>query len=123
MVLGLAQLWRPTRRAPGGIRDSTQERDFGRTRRVVLKLRSRGPGRLVGEERIAAYVESTGLFLAGCAAEGIDSGTDGDVGEARVLKYFLPARTGQPTGYSSGPQVDVLQRFGGAGLPLATSAN
>jgi hypothetical protein len=64
------------------------------------------------------YVESTGLFLAGCAAEGIDSGTDGDVGEARVLKHFLPARTGQPTGYSSGPQVDVLQRFGGDGVAV-----
>lgn len=52
------------------------------------------------------------MFLAGGAAEGVDAGADGDVGEAGVFEHLLPARTGQPARYSSGPQIDVVQGFG-----------
>jgi hypothetical protein len=64
------------------------------------------------------HVEGAGLFLAGRAAEDVDSGAGGDVGEAGVLEHFLPARTGQPAGDSSSPQVDVAQGLGPDGVAV-----
>jgi hypothetical protein len=65
------------------------------------------------------HVEGACLVFAGGAAEGVDRWPDGDAGEAGVLEDFLPARTGQPAGESSGPQVDVAQRFRRDGVPRA----
>jgi hypothetical protein len=58
-------------------------------------------------ERVAVYLERAGLVRALGAAEGVDRLAGYDVGEAAVLQHLLPARTGQPAGYSTGPQVDV----------------
>src|SRR5580693_9089433 len=72
-----------------------------------------GTGRAVGpaacHERVAVHLERAGLALAVGAAEGVDRLTGYYVGEAAVLQHLLPARTGQPAGYSTGPQVDVAQ--------------
>ena len=56
-----------------------------------------------GHERVAVYVERPGLVLAFGAAECVDRLARHHVGEAAVLQYFLPARTGQPASYSTGP--------------------
>jgi hypothetical protein len=63
-------------------------------------------------EGIAAHVERAGLVIAFGAAERVDRLADHHVSETAVLQHLLPARTGQPAGYSTGPQVDVAQRPG-----------
>src|SRR5215471_11402027 len=65
--------------------------------------------RPAGHERVAVHVERAGLVLAFGAAECVDGLADHHVRESAVVQHFLPARTGQPAGYSTGPQVDVAQ--------------
>ena len=59
------------------------------------------------------HVEGAGVSLAGGAAEGVGCLAGQHAGEAAVTEHFLPARTGQPAGYSTGPQVDVAERLDG----------
>lgn len=63
-------------------------------------------------ECVAVHVERTRFVLAFGAAERVGRFAAYDVGEVAVLEHFLPARTGQPVGYSTGPQLDVPQRSG-----------
>jgi hypothetical protein len=70
------------------------------------------------QECVAVHVECTRFALALGAAEGVGRFAGYDVGEAAVLEHFLPARTGQPAGYSTGPQVDVPQRSGWYGAAV-----
>jgi hypothetical protein len=58
------------------------------------------------------------LFFAGRAAEGAGPRPVGDVGKAGVFEHLLPARTGQPAGDSSSPQIDVAQGLGGDGVAV-----
>ncbi len=70
-----------------------------------------------GEEREAEHLEGPGVGFAGGAGERIDRLADHDIREAGLLEHRLPARTGQPAGDSTGPQVDVahhLRRHGTA---------
>src|SRR5215475_11352332 len=75
-------------------------------------------GRPAGHERVAVHVERTGVVLAFGAAERVDGLADHHVRESAVLQHLLPARTGQPAGYSTGPQVDVAQRPGWYGAAV-----
>src|SRR6201987_5989872 len=63
-------------------------------------------------ERVAVHVERAGVVLAFGAAKGVDRLAGHHVSEPAVLEHLLPARTGQPASYSTGPQVDVTQRLG-----------
>src|SRR5436190_17230330 len=64
-----------------------------------------------GHECTAVHVEGTGVGLALGAAERVGRLADHHVSEPAVLEHLLPARTGQPAGYSTGPQVDVAHRL------------
>jgi hypothetical protein len=64
-----------------------------------------------GEERHAEHLEGAGVRFAVSAGEGVDGFADRDVGEADLCEDRLPARTGQPAGDSTGPQVDVAHRL------------
>jgi hypothetical protein len=64
------------------------------------------------EEGVAEHLKAACLAFAGGTAEGVDRVADADAGEAGVLQHLLPARTGQPARYSTGPQVDVPQCLG-----------
>src|SRR5438552_18051166 len=75
-------------------------------------LARRALRRAGGHECIAVHVERPGVVLAFGAAERVDRRAGHHVGEAAVLQYFPPARTGQPAGYSTGPQVNVAHRLG-----------
>src|SRR3954451_5177260 len=66
--------------------------------------------RSAGEERIAVDLVGPGVAFPARAAEGVDGVADDDVGEADVGQDRVPARTGQPAGYLTGPEVDVPQR-------------
>src|ERR1700750_1539759 len=94
----------------------------------LLRLAARMPGedgtvnspatvarRAVGgaacHERAAGHVERAGGARAFGAAEGGARLAGHHVRETTVLKHLLPARTGQPASYSTGPQVDVTQRL------------
>jgi hypothetical protein len=68
-------------------------------------------GGLFGEERVAVDVKLPGLLLALGIAEGVNSLADAHVDESGVLEHFLPAHTGQPTGNSSRPEVDIPDRL------------
>ena len=48
----------------------------------------------MGEEGVAVHVERSRLRFSGCAAEGIDWWSNGDLREPGVFKHLLPARTG-----------------------------
>ena len=63
------------------------------------------------EECVAVDLERPCIRFAVGATEGVDGRTDGDMFEAAVLQHLLPARTGQPSGNSTGPQIDVAHRF------------
>src|SRR5215831_6246254 len=65
----------------------------------------------MGQERVAVHIEGASVGLARGAAEGVGCVANYNAGEAAVMEHFLPARTGQPAGYSIGPQVDVTQRL------------
>ena len=67
---------------------------------------------LSSEEGVPVDLEGAGVGLAGSAAEGVDGWADLDVDEADFGEHLVPARTGQPTGNSTGPQVDVTHGFG-----------
>lgn len=60
-----------------------------------------------GEERVAEHFVGTRFVFAGRAAEGVDRGSCPYVDETYVLEHHLPARTGQPAGDSTSPQIDV----------------
>jgi len=64
---------------------------------------------------VAVDVVGAGIVLTAGAGEGVDRRADSNIAETAVLHQPLPARTGQPAGYSTGPQVDVPQRLGGYG--------
>lgn len=63
------------------------------------------------EECVAVDLERPCIRFAVSATEGVDGWTDDDLVEAAVLEHLLPARTGQPSGDSTGPQIDVAYRF------------
>src|SRR6266851_8153005 len=69
-------------------------------------------GRAPCQERVAVHLERAGLVLALGAAERVECLADYHVRETAVLQHLPPAHTGQPAGYSTGPRVDVAQRFG-----------
>lgn len=48
----------------------------------------------MGEEGAAVHVERSRLRFAGCAAEGVDLWSNGDLGKPGVFKHLLPAHTG-----------------------------
>src|SRR5207302_8034174 len=52
-----------------------------------------------------------GLVFAFGTSERVDRLAGHHVSEAAVLEHLPPARTGQPAGYSTGPQVDVAHRL------------
>ena len=60
---------------------------------------------------VAVPADPGGLGLAFGAAERVDRLADHYVGETAVLQHLPPARTGQPAGNSTSPQVDVAQRL------------
>src|ERR1700756_187108 len=70
------------------------------------------------QECVAVHLERAGLILAFSAAEGVCRLADHHVDETAVLKHLLPARTGQPARYSTGPQVDVAERLGWYGAAV-----
>jgi hypothetical protein len=67
----------------------------------------------VCEEGVAVHVEGTGVRFAVGATEGVDGWTDGDPFEPAVFEHLLPARTGQPTSNSTGPQINVAHCLDG----------
>ena len=69
-------------------------------------------------ERVAVHVERAGVVLAFGAAEGVDRLAGHHVSETTVPEDLLPARTGQPASYSTGPQVDIKQRLGRHGAAV-----
>ena len=71
-----------------------------------------------GHERVAVHIEGAGVGLAFGAAEGVGRLADHHIGETAVLEDLLPARTGQPAGYSTSPQVDVAHRLNGYGAAV-----
>jgi len=75
------------------------------------------PG-LAGQEGVAVHLEGPGLGLARRAAEGVGGRSDLDGGEAGLFEHLLPTRTGQPTGDSAGPEVDVPQGLRGDGAAV-----
>src|SRR5437773_7894654 len=70
------------------------------------------------QERVTVHIEDAGVGLAVGAAEGVGCLADYYVGEPAVMEHFLPARTGQPAGYSTGPQVDIAHRLDGYGAAV-----
>ncbi len=85
--------------------------------RIALNAEQRTrSGRLVGccslgEEGVAVHLERAGVRFAGGVGERVDRRPDGDVFEPGVFEHPLPARTGQPSGDSTGPQIDIAYRL------------
>src|SRR4026208_2095153 len=73
-------------------------------RRCAVWCSELGP---VGEEGVAVDLERAGAGFSHRTAERVDGWTDADVLEPGVFEHLLPARTGQPSGNSTGPQIDV----------------
>ena len=73
---------------------------------------------LASEERVAVHLEVTSLALSERATEGVDRWSDLDVNETGVFEHRLPTRTGQPSGNSAGPEIDVSQRLGWYGATI-----
>src|SRR5262249_11021389 len=69
--------------------------------------------RAVCHECVAVHLERAGVAFAVGAGEGVDRVAGHHAGEPAVVQHLLPARTGQPAGYSTGPQVDVAPGRGG----------
>lgn len=67
--------------------------------------------RLASQECIAVHIKRAGLFLTNGPAECVHRQSNLDVNETADFKHLLPARTGQPTSNSTGPQINVLQRL------------
>ena len=63
-------------------------------------------------EGVAEDLERAGLVFTDGVPEGIDGGPNLDVDESGLFEHLPPALTGQPTGDSAGPKVDVAQRLG-----------
>src|SRR6476646_6549669 len=63
-------------------------------------------------ERVAEHFVSPSFCFAGGTTEGVDRGPDLHVDDPGLFEHLLPARTGQPTCDSAGPQINVAQRFG-----------
>ena len=64
-----------------------------------------------GEEGVAVDLERACFGFTGRAPECVDGWSDGDVVEPAVFEHLLPASTGQPSGNSTGPQIDVSHRL------------
>lgn len=69
-----------------------------------------GIGRFACQEGVAVDLAGSGVGVSSDAADGVDGFADGDAGEADLGQHRLPARTGQPAGYLTGPEVDVPSR-------------
>ena len=81
--------------------------------RVVFLTGNRTAGRSCrssGPECEAEHLVGAGVGLAAGAGECVDRVADPDIDESGVVENCLPARTGQPAGNSTSPQVDVAQR-------------
>lgn len=65
----------------------------------------------MSEEGVAVHIEGAGLCLTDRTAECVYRRSDLNVNETTVFKHLLPARTGQPSSNSTGPQIDVAQRL------------
>ena len=76
-------------------------------RRLTLRSAGRACSTPVGEERVAVYVEGTSLLFTGRVSEGIDGWPDGHIDKSNLFEHLLPARTGQPSCDSAGPEIDV----------------
>ncbi len=61
----------------------------------------------MSEEGIAVDLEGTGIRFPVGTTERVDGCPDGDPLEPGFFEHLLPARTGQPTGNSTGPQINV----------------
>jgi hypothetical protein len=59
-------------------------------------------------ERVSVDLEVACAHFAARATECVDLWADSDVDEPGCFEHALPARTGQPTGDSVGPEVDVV---------------
>ena len=75
------------------------------------RLSGSGDGRRSQPDTLSRRPRWPCIRFAVSATEGVDGWTDGDLVEAAVLEHLLPARTGQPSGDSTGPQIDVAYRF------------
>ncbi len=53
------------------------------------------------------HIELRGLVLTARPGERVDRVADCHVDKASVFDHFSPARTGQPTCNSTGPQIDI----------------
>ena len=53
------------------------------------------------------HIEAQGVGIAACAGKGVDRLSDRDGAEAGLFEHRLPARTRQPAGDSTGPQINV----------------
>src|SRR5689334_22699709 len=84
---------------------------FCSKRRLTLRRARRACSTLAGEERVAVYVEGTGLLFTGCVGEGVDWRPDSHVDKSDLFEHLLPARTGQPACDSAGPKIDVAYRL------------
>jgi hypothetical protein len=73
----------------------------------AASIATRGSSWAPSEERVAVDVEGARLVLTGCLGEGVDGRSDRHTDESDVFEHLLPARTGQPAGYSAGPEIDV----------------
>ena len=82
------------------------------------QLLVRGFRRAACHERVAVHSERARFVLASGASERVGRLVGNYVAETAVLQHLLPARTGQPAGYSTGPQVDVTQRLGWHGAAV-----
>ena len=56
-------------------------------------------------------IERAGLCLTDRTTECVHRWSDLDIDETTVFKHLLPARTGQPSSNSTGPQINVAQRL------------
>lgn len=65
----------------------------------------------MSEKSVAVDIEGAGLFLTDRTAECVYRRSNLNVDKAAVLEHLLPARTGQPTSNSTGPQIDVAKRL------------
>ena len=64
------------------------------------------------------HIEAQGVGIAACASKGVDRLSDRDGAEAGLFEHRLPARTRQPAGDSTGPQINVAHRVGRHRTPV-----
>lgn len=65
----------------------------------------------MSEECVAVDIKRAGIFLTDRATERVNRRSNLNVNKTAVFKHLLPARTGQPSGNSTGPQINVLHRL------------